>query len=134
MAKIICTEEECECFAEFFRQHPEMDVNNELKIIRKREPRDFKAKRIIKKIIIQFATFALLFSLGYGIKVGVNKFISWANEEAYKTPVDLTWNNGVCNDCNTAWHYKETVGHRNGSTYIYECECGEHHIESHFLH
>lgn len=54
--------------------------------------------------------------------------------EAHENPEDKKWNHGVCTECNTPWHYKESVGHRYDTTYIYECECGEHHIELQELH
>lgn len=36
------------------------------------------------------------------------------------------WNDGKC-ECGGSYIYKEAVGHRNYTSYIYECdECGNH--------
>ena len=61
-------------------------------------------------------------------------FILVIKLKTYENPEDKKWNHGVCAECNTPWHYKESVGHQHNTTYIYECECGEHHIEMNKLH
>ena len=59
-------------------------------------------------------------------------FIAWVinTDKTYNSPTDIQWNNGVCAACGTPWHYIDSVGTVNSTCYIYECECGEHRMES----
>lgn len=63
---------------------------------------------------------------------GVIIFLVWAynTDRTYESPKDIQWNNGVCAACGTPWHYIDSVGTVNSTRYIYECECGEHRMES----
>lgn len=63
---------------------------------------------------------------------GVIIFLVWAynTDRTYESPKDIQWNNGVCAACGTPWHYIDSVGAVNYTHYIYECECGEHRMES----
>ena len=50
--------------------------------------------------------------------------------KTYESPEDIQWNHGTCAACETPWHYIDSVGAVNYTHYIYECECGEHRMES----
>ena len=59
-------------------------------------------------------------------------FVIWVKttDRTFESPIDKQWNNGVCAACGTSWHYIDSVGAVNYTHYIYECECGEHRMES----
>ena len=61
--------------------------------------------------------------------------IIWAKttDRTFESPVDKQWNNGICVACETPWHYIDSVGTVNSARYIYECECGNHRMESYTL-
>ena len=62
-------------------------------------------------------------------------FILWVNntDKTYDSPTDTQWNGGICAACGTPWHYLDSVGTVNSTRYIYECECGNHRMESYTL-
>ena len=70
-----------------------------------------------KKQFLQVWIGALALIVGLGMATVINNWIDEAEqEEAY--------NNGVCKQCDTEWHFKDAGNDK----YIYECENG-HIIE-----
>ena len=91
---------------------------------------DTKVTAIDICVIISVIIIGILLIIGF-IRLCIGVF-NYA--DSYESPQDVKWNHGVCVECNTPWHYKEAVGHRLDTTYIYECECGQHYFESYELH
>jgi len=42
------------------------------------------------------------------------------------------WNNGICAECGTPWHFQTATGRNNSKTYYYVCE-NEHILETSIL-
>ena len=42
---------------------------------------------------------------------------------------EKTWGDGTCPNCHVEWEYREAVGHRNSTSYIYECPKCHNKIE-----
>lgn len=41
-----------------------------------------------------------------------------------------TWNNGICVECEKGYYqYKEAIGHKSSSSFLYECDNCGHMIE-----
>ena len=60
-------------------------------------------------------------------------FISIIVKDSEDSKEDTQWNGGICAACGTPWHYLDSVGTVNSTRYIYECECGNHRMESYTL-